>query len=126
MWSSALGIDALDASKVAVCAAGEEYINDHPEGTVIFYGAQGEKGLFFQGDIKLTTPFDPSKLIVSFQDLDGWELVYGVNYDGEDLDSNDYSTDSKWAENKWIIVGDTEEVYDGVERGEEEEAEDEE
>lgn len=126
VWSSALGIDSLEASKVAVNSAGEDYIDDHPEGTVIFYGAQGEKGLFFQGDIELTTPFDPSKLTVSFQDLDGWELVYGVSYDGEDLDSNDYSTDGKWAENKWIIVGDTEEVYDGVERGEEEEADDDE
>jgi hypothetical protein len=49
--------------------------------------------------------------------MDGWELTSGVQYDGEDIDGNDYDTNGKWGENKWIIVG-GEPIYQGVERDE--------
>jgi hypothetical protein len=40
-----------------------------------------------------------------------------VQYDGEDIDGNDYDTTGKWGENKWIIVG-GEPIYQGEERDE--------
>lgn len=119
VWTSPLG-PALTANGATFECTGEEYINDYPEGTVVFWGGQGEKGTFFGNEFELTAPFDPSKLRVLYADLDGWELTNGVQYNGEDIDGNDYDTNGKWGENKWIIVGDTEEVYAGEEREEDE------
>ena len=114
VWSSALGTEALDAAGVEVSCYAEEIINELYEvGTPVFWGAQGEKGLFFGAELYLTQPFDPKNLTVSYGDYDGWELVTGVAYDETYLDSSDYDTSGKWGEAKWIIVGDTEEVYEG-------------
>jgi len=55
-----------------------------------------EKGTFFSADLPLTTPFDPSKLKIYTTDYEGWELVTGVEYDGEALEGYDgYSTTGK-------------------------------
>lgn len=116
VWSNSLDLTELEEIGVEVECASEDYISEHGEGAVVFYGAQGEKGLFFGGEFELRSPFDPSKLKITYQDCDGWELANTIEYEGEYIDNNDYSTDGKWAENKWIIVGDTEEVYEGVER----------
>ena len=92
-----------------------------PEGTVVLWAGQGEKGSFFEGEIKLTAPFDPKKLKVYYEGCDGWDIISYIEYDGEEIDgSNGYSTSGKWNECKWIIIGD-EEVYQGVEREEGEE-----
>ena len=117
VWSSPLG-SVLTANGATFDCIDEHYIADYPTGTVVFWGGQGEKGTFFGNEFELTAPFDPSKLRVLYEDMDGWELTSGVQYDGEDLDGNDYDTDGKWGENKWIIVGGTEEVYAGEERNE--------
>ena len=118
VWSSPLGTPALEAAGVEVSKWTEESMDDYEEGTVLFWGGQGEKGLFFGNEFKITAPFDPSKLNISYGDYDGWPLVSSVTYDGEDIDSYDYDTTGKWGENKWIIIGD-EEVYEGEEREEE-------
>lgn len=115
VWSSELDVNLLTTSNVAVETSNIS-ITDHSDGTVIFYGAQGEKGSFFSGNIKLTSPFDPSNLSILCQNLDGWEIVYGLHYNGEELDSEDYSTTGKWSEAKWIIVNSDEEIYEGVSR----------
>lgn len=125
VWSSPLG-SALSDAGVTVEQTYDESLDDYEDGTVVFYGAQGEKGLFFGNEFKITAPFDPKKLAISYGSYDGWDMVSSVAYDGEDIDSYDYDTSGKWGENKWIIVGDTEEVYDGEERGESEEAEEDE
>ena len=115
VWSSPLGAVALAEHGVEVECSDEEYINDYPEGTVVFYGAQGEKGLLFGNEFELRAPFDPKKLAIYYGDYDGWEMVSGITYNGEDIDNYDYDTTGKWGEAKWIIVGD-EEVYDSEER----------
>jgi hypothetical protein len=116
VWTSPLGSALSDNGAECDCID-EKYINDYPTGTVVFWGAQGEKGTFFGNEFELKAPFDPSKLRVLYEDMDGWELTSGVQYDGEDIDGNDYDTNGKWGENKWIIVG-GEPVYQGVERDE--------
>jgi hypothetical protein len=117
VWSSPLG-GALSDNGAEFDCIDEKYISEYDQGTVVFYGAQGEKGTFFGNDFELRAPFDPSKLRVLYEDMDGWELTSGVQYDGQDIDGNDYDTSGKWGEAKWLIVGD-EEVYQGVERNEE-------
>jgi hypothetical protein len=125
IWQSSLSSINLAKEGVGFECNNEYYPDDQPEGTVLFMGAQGEKGLFFGDEFELKAPFDPSKLTIFYEDIDGWELTSGVSYDGEDIDGNDYDTTGKWGENKWIIIG-GEEVYDGVERDEDLESNDEE
>lgn len=112
IWSCTLDISSLETAGVETEEDEEYYIDDNlPEGQVAFFGAQGEKGLLFGGEIYLTTPFDPNKLKICYCDADGWQLSNGISYDGEDVDNNDYSTTGKWSENKWVLTGD-EEVFD--------------
>ena len=55
-----------------------------------------EKGTFFDADLPLKAPFDPSKLKIYTTDFEGWELVTGVEYDGEPLEGYDgYDTTGK-------------------------------
>lgn len=117
VWSCQLSTDALEAGGVTVECVEEVYINEQPEGTVVFYGAQGEKGCLFGDDIRMTAPFDPKLLKITYGDYEGWEMVSGIEYAGEELSNNGLDTSGKWGEGKWIISGD-EEPYEGVERDE--------
>lgn len=115
IWEHNMGWSELEDVGVTV----EEFSNvsfedDLEDGEVAFWGGQGEKGCFFDGEVTLTAPFDPKKLKVIFENCDGWCIVNYIEYDGEEVDgSGGYSTTGKWGENKWIIGGD-EEVYDEV------------
>ena len=112
VWSCPMDPDTLRNAGVEVDETYEYNIPDQlPEGQVVFYGASGEKGLLFGGDILLKAPFDPSKLKIEYSDADGWYLSNGVLYDGEEIDNNDYSTNGKWAENKWVL-SEGEEAFD--------------
>lgn len=116
-WEQPCSYDLEEQGVTVVCSA-ENEINELDEGTVVFWGGNGEKGCFFDAEIELTAPFDPKKLTIYFEDCNGWSIISSVEYDGEELDgSNGYSTHGKWSEWKWFIAGD-EEVYEGVERDE--------
>ncbi len=117
IWECEFGINELEDQGVEVEEWETVNINDEPEGTVVFWGGQGEKGTCFGSSFELRAPFDPKKLKISYSNCDGWWICNGVSYDEEDLDNDDLSTTGKWGENKWVIVGD-EEVYEGVERDE--------
>lgn len=125
VWECKLSVEALEAEGVTVVCDEETYISDQPEGTVVFYGAQGEKGLLFGNDFPLKAPFDPKKLTINYGNFDGWEMVISVLYDGKDIDNYNLDTTGKWAEAKWVIVGD-EEVYEGEYRDDVDSDEDEE
>ena len=121
VWEHSLDLNALDDSKIPVNEWESFNLNEIADGDVIFWGAQGEKGLCYGGEINLDAPFDPKKLCLNFTNADGWYICNGVSYDGEDIDNNDLSTTGKWSEAKFIIGGD-EEPYDpadAVEPGQE-------
>ena len=82
VWTSPLGHAALETNNATADCIDEKYISEYPEGTVVFWGAQGEKGTFFGNDFEIKAPFDPSKLRVLYEDMDGWEITSGVQYDG--------------------------------------------
>lgn len=70
-----------------------------PDGQSIFLGQSFEKGTFFSGTVRINRPFDPSKLSISWTDCDGWRLISGVEYDGEEVDGyGAYSTTGKGTE----------------------------
>jgi len=73
----------------------EVWIDEKPAGTVVFIGNSNEKGTFFEADLPLTMPFDITKLTLNYDEIDGEELVNGVEYDGEDIDNWGGNTDGK-------------------------------
>lgn len=115
IWESTLDITELEEAGVQTVCDQDFESADLEDGTVLFWGGQGEKGSFFNGEFVLRAPFDPSKLTVHWSNGDDWHLSGSVEYNGEDIENTDYSTTGKWGEHKFWIVGD-EEVYTGVER----------
>lgn len=105
VWRCTLNAGHLDDEGVEVDGNEEMYFGNLDPGTIVLWGGQGEKGTFFGGDIELKMPFDPKKLTVTYSDCDGWDLLTGVSYDGEDIDNGDYSTTGKWGEHKWLVIG---------------------
>ena len=74
------------------------------DGEVYFIGQSIEKGLFQVYEVEAES-FDPSKLIFTTVDCDGWELITGVKYDGVDLDDlGELSTVGKGGEFQLILV----------------------
>lgn len=118
IWASNLDPDNLRDRGVTVDLCDDFDSETLDDGSVIYWGGQGEKGCFFSGEITLRAPWDPAKLRISYGNGDGWLLSSGVEYDGDDVEGFDgYSTTGKWNEYKFHIVGD-EEVYQGEERSE--------
>jgi hypothetical protein len=73
----------------------EAYIGSRAKGEIVFIGSSNEKGTFFEGEIELTAPFDITKLTLSYEEVDGEEIVNSVEYDGEEIDNFGGSTDGK-------------------------------
>jgi hypothetical protein len=73
----------------------EVWIGSRAKGEVIFIGNSNEKGTFFEADLELRAPFDITKLVLCYDEVDGEEIVNGVTYDGEDIDNWGGSTDGK-------------------------------
>ena len=116
VWEHNLDHSELEDAGVEVQEMGGSDLEDEdiPEGKVVYNGAQGEKGCFFDGEFTLHAPFDPKKLKISYENCGGWYIVNYVEYDGEEIDgTGGYSTTGKWGENKWILPG-NEEVYEPV------------
>jgi len=88
----------------------EVWIDEKPAGTVVFIGNSNEKGTFFEADFPLTMPFDPSKLTLSYDEVDGEELVNSVMYDDEDIDNWGGNTDGKSSDFGMYIAGSNKET----------------
>jgi hypothetical protein len=73
----------------------ECFIGSRKKGEIVFVGSSNEKGTFYESDFELTAPFDITKLTLCYEEVDGEEIVNGVQYDGEDLDNWGGSTDGK-------------------------------
>jgi len=97
IWSSNLDLDNL-AAKGVDTQSHTHYRphDDEPDGTCVFTGQSFEKGVFFSGTVRITAPFDPAKLSISWTNCDGWRLIAGVTYDCEEVDGyGAYSTTGK-------------------------------
>lgn len=118
LFKSSLDVSTLEDLGITVALVDDCDSGDWEDGKIMFWGGQGEKGCFFDGEVTLRAPFDPAKLRISYGNGDDWLISSGVEYDGEDVEGMDgYSTTGKWAEGKFWIAG-GEAVYEGVERNE--------
>jgi hypothetical protein len=107
-WQSDLGHSTLTYAGIEVDESDEYLCSDRQDraNTVGFVGQSIEKGCFFEGELELTTPFDPAKLAISYSDIEGWSLISGVTYDGVDIEGHDgYSTSGKGSEFKFYDTG---------------------
>ena len=98
-------IDGYSDDSPELSGGDETWIDKKPAGTVVFIGSSNEKGTFFEGEIPLTEPFDITKLSLSYDEIDGEELVNSVYYDGEDIDNWGGNTDGKSSDFGMYIAG---------------------
>jgi len=98
--------DNIDDESPEFDCTNEAWIGEAKEGEVVFVGSSNEKGTFFEGEIELKEPFDIRKLKLQYEEVDGEELIYGVEYDGEDIDNWGGSTDGKSSDFDMYLVGD--------------------
>ena len=69
VFESSLDLDGLDSKGVDTSDHTHYRPEDtEPDGTCVFTGQSFEKGTFFSGTIRITQPFDPAKLAISWID----------------------------------------------------------
>lgn len=85
---------------------GEEiWIDMKPAGTAVFIGNSNEKGTFFEAELPLKQPFDITKLVLYYDEIDGEELINRVEYDGEEIDNWGGDTSGKSSDFGMYIAG---------------------
>lgn len=94
----------LDGCDVSLSCGEEAWIEMKGEGSCVFYNYSSEKGTFFEGSIELKAPFNPEKLCINYDEVEGEELVTGVEYDGELLDNFGGDTTGKGYDFKFYHV----------------------
>jgi len=98
-------------------SCGEEiWIDMKPAGSVVFLGVSSEKGTFFEGDIELKTPFNPGKLSLNYDEIDGNEIITGVTYDGVEVDNWGGDTSGKSTEFGFYVAGSNKQDGKGYEK----------
>lgn len=95
IWSCSLSPSDLEEHGVTCEELSEVYITELPAGTCVFVGQSTEKGSLYGGSVKLSELFDPSKLKISYNDVDGWILLSSIEYSGADIENVDYCTTGK-------------------------------
>jgi hypothetical protein len=98
-------IDGCGDGSPEIGGGDEVWIDSKDPGTVVFIGVSNEKGTFFEGEIELTEPFDSSKLMITYDEIDGNEIVSMVSYDNMDIDNNGGSTNGKSSDFGFYIAG---------------------
>lgn len=96
VWERDLGHNVEDDGCQVECWC-EEIIDEHVTAdSAVFVGQSFEKGTFFDGELELKEPFDPSKFKFTYSEIAGWPILNTVEYDGEELDgSSGYGTTGK-------------------------------
>ena len=83
----------------------EVWIDEKDPGTVVFIGTSSEKGTFFEAELPLTAPFDPTKLTLIYDEVDGNEIINRVEYDGVELENYGGDTNGKSSDFGFYIAG---------------------
>jgi len=94
----------------------EIWIDQEEPGTVVFLGESSEKGTFFEGEIELTVPFDITKLVLGYDEIDGEPIINAVTYDGKEIDNWGGSTDGKSSNFGFYIAGSNKQDGKGYEK----------
>ena len=96
---------------------GEEiWIDMKDSGTVVFVATSSEKGTFFEGDLELNAPFNPGRIALKYDEIDGNEIITGVSYDGNEVDNFGGDTSGKGTDHAFYIAGSNKQTGGGYER----------
>ena len=96
---------------------GDEYwIDMKPAGTVVFIATSSEKGTFFEGDIELKSPFNPGRIGLKYDEIDGNEIITGVEYEGVEIDNWGGDTSGKGSEHGFYVAGSNKQDGKGYEK----------
>lgn len=96
---------------------GDEYwIDMKPAGTVVFLATSSEKGTFFEGEIQLKAPFNPGRIGLKYDEIDGNEIITGVEYLGEEIDNCGGDTSGKGSDFGFYIAGSNKQDGKGYEK----------
>lgn len=96
IFSCRLNQDDLENNGIDITCVMSEYPEEAGIGNACFIGQSVEKGIFFEGRVTLRQPFNPHLLKLSYNSIADWDLISGVEYDGEDVDGVDgYDTRGK-------------------------------
>lgn len=104
---SGYGVDEEnpEASEPEWHGGDEIWIDMKDPGTVVFIATSSEKGTFFEGDLELKTPFNPGKLALVYDEIDGNEIITGVKYNDVDIDNFGGDTSGKSSDFGFYIAG---------------------
>ncbi len=83
----------------------EVWIDSQPAGSVVFIGTSSEKGTFFEADLELKMPFNPAKLCLHYDEIDGNEIITSVSYDEEELNNDGGDTNGKSTDFGFYVAG---------------------
>ena len=105
VWQHDLDLNSLKDDNIKTTEGSSSDINTLEDGTCVFIGVDLQKGTFLGGEFTTNEPFDPSKLDIHYDNVDGWKLVTAITYDSEDLDSTEYETYGKGFDIQLIKIG---------------------
>lgn len=89
VWDHDLNIDDLKKSGIQVDVHKSRALRG---GAVVYSAVSEEKGLFFEGEINLESPFDPKRLRLACNEINGWTLCNRIEYNGKDIGSDNLDT----------------------------------
>lgn len=97
----------IDGTDINLCCGDEAWIGMVDPGEVVFIGRTHDKGTFFEGEFELREPFDPEKLCLNYDEVDGEEILTSITYNDEDIDNNGGSTSGKGSDyGFYLYLGD--------------------
>jgi hypothetical protein len=95
VWSHNLDFSDLEDVEVETALEEEIEINSR-RGQCIFFGERVEEGNFGSYDLPLTAPFDPERLTLVYNHIEGRSILIGISYNHIPLNpSYDASTEFK-------------------------------
>lgn len=97
-------LDELDGMDVQIGTDDDACITMKGPGSTVYFNYSAEKGTFFEGDIKLTMPFNPEKLYIEFVEIEGDEIAQSVSYDDEYIDNYGGDTSGKGSDPSFFLV----------------------
>lgn len=108
VWSKRLNISLLENDGVKIFKLDRFDRDDEKIGTCIFIGKSIEKGTFINKTITTDSPFDPKKLKLNIDVIDGWSLLTYTEYEDGTGDEDEHGPDTvgKDFELEFFKVGD--------------------
>ena len=94
--TKSLDLGNLDDLDITTECVNEYYASFQPADSYCFYGQSIEKGLFFEAEFEIRRPFDPNRIHIYYNEIEGVPIFFYMSYDGEDIeDPGSYDTTGK-------------------------------